>query len=98
MPRLEELQAQGHPLRHLDRDVPLSSLEAPVLSANAYLGARGIRTALEQGADLVLCPRVTDAALVLGPAAWRFGWADDDWDRLAAGTRVPRARYGAGWA
>ena len=33
----------------------------------------------------MICPRVTDAALTLGPAAWRFGWARDDWDRLAAG-------------
>src|SRR5207245_2440568 len=41
--------------------------------------------ALERGADLVICPRVTDAALTLGPAAWRFGWKRDDWDALAAG-------------
>jgi hypothetical protein len=84
-PALEKLQAEGIPLTHLDKGVPLSSLEAPVLSANAYLGAWGIVAALERGADVVVCPRVTDAALVLGPAAWRFGWARDDWDRLAAG-------------
>ncbi len=65
--------------------MPLSSLKAPVLSANAYLGAWGIVEALERGADLVICPRVTDAALALGPAAWKFGWRRDDWDRLAAG-------------
>jgi len=41
--------------------------------------------ALERGADVVICPRVTDAALTLGPAAWKFGWARDDWNRLAAG-------------
>ena len=55
-----------------------------MLSANAYLGGFGIAKALARGADLVICPRVTDAALVVGPAAWRFGWARDDWDRLAA--------------
>ncbi len=85
MPQLQELQAAGETLDHLDKGVPLSSLEAPVLSANAYLGGWGIAAALEQGADLVICPRVTDAALTLGPAAWKFGWARDDWDRLAAG-------------
>ncbi len=53
--------------------------------ANAYLGGWGIAAALERGADLVICPRVTDAALTLGPAAWKFGWKRDDWDRLAAG-------------
>ncbi len=82
--RLETLQAQGEPFTHLDKGVPLSTLAAPVLSANAYLGGFGIAAALERGADLVICPRVTDAALVVGPAAWRFGWARDDWDRLAS--------------
>jgi hypothetical protein len=85
MPTLAELQARGERLAHLDTGVPLSTLGAPVLSANAYLGAWGIVAALERGADLVICPRVTDAALTLGPAAWKFGWKRDDWDRLAAG-------------
>jgi hypothetical protein len=85
MPQLADLQAQGVPLTHLDKGIPLSSLHAPVLSANAYLGGWGIAAALERGADLVLCPRVTDAALALGPAAWKFGWRRDDWDRLASG-------------
>jgi hypothetical protein len=83
LPRLAELQAAGEELRHLDHGTPLSELEHEVLSANAYLGGFGIVTALEQGADLVICPRVTDAAVVVGPAAWRFGWARDDWDQLA---------------
>ena len=85
MPKLAELQAKGVSLDHLDKGTPLSALEGPVLSANAYLGGFGIVEALERGADLVICPRVTDAALTLGPAAWKFGWARDDWDRLAAG-------------
>ena len=85
LPRLDELQEAGERLEHLDKGVPLSSLAAPILSANAYLGAWGIAAALDQGADLVICPRVTDAALTLGPAAWKFRWARDDWDRLAAG-------------
>jgi hypothetical protein len=85
MQSLAGLQARGEPFTHLDKGIPLSALREPVLSANAYLGGWGIAAALEQGADLVICPRVTDAALTLGPAAWRFGWARDDWDRLAAG-------------
>ena len=84
LPKLAELQAQGEPLTHLDQGIPLSALAAPVLSANAYLGGFGIAKALERGADVVICPRVTDAAIVVGPAAWRFGWARDDWDRLAS--------------
>ena len=53
------------------------------MSANAYLGGWGIAAALQAGADVVVCPRVTDAALVVGPAAWWWDWALDDWDALA---------------
>ena len=84
LPRLDELRSSGEPFTHLDRGVDLATLEEPVLSANVYLGGWGIARALELGADLVICPRVTDASLVVGPAAWRFGWAQDDWDRLAS--------------
>lgn len=84
LPRLAELQQQGEALAHMDKGMPLRALSAPILSANAYLGAWGIAEALARGADCVICPRVTDAALVVGPAAWRFGWQRDDWDRLAS--------------
>lgn len=67
-------------LDHLDTGAPLTG--DPV-SANAYLGGWGIARALAEGADVVVCPRVTDAALVVGPAAWWWGWQHDDWDRLA---------------
>jgi hypothetical protein len=83
LPKLAELQARGERLAHMDKGIPLGALEAPVLSANAYLGGFGIAAALEHGADLVICPRVTDASLVVGPAAWRFSWAREDWDALA---------------
>ena len=43
----------------------------------------GISAALASGADIVVTGRVTDAALVVGPAAWWHGWAIADWDRLA---------------
>jgi hypothetical protein len=84
LPRLAEFQSRGIEMRHLDKGTPLASLQAQVVTANAYLGGWGIAEALRRGADVVLCPRVTDAALVVGPTAWKFGWARDDWDRLAA--------------
>jgi len=83
--KLGEWQRMGHALAHLDRGRPLKDLRAPVVTANAYLGGWGIAEALAQGADVVITGRVTDAALALGPAAWKFGWKRDDWDRLAAG-------------
>lgn len=70
-------------LRHLETGTPLSPSDGMPMTANAYLGAWGIATALARGADIVITGRVTDAALVVGPAAWAHGWALDDWDALA---------------
>lgn len=53
------------------------------IAANAYLGAWGIAAALDACADIVVTGRVTDASLVVGPAAAHFGWSRTDYDRLA---------------
>ncbi len=53
------------------------------LTANAYLGAWGIADCLRAGADVVVTGRVTDASVVVGPAAAHFGWGRHDYDRLA---------------
>ncbi|MFJ4986104.1 acyclic terpene utilization AtuA family protein [Streptomyces sp. NPDC088732] len=81
--RLPELQAQGHRFAHLATGRSLADAGVRPVTANAYLGAWGITQALRAGADVVICGRVTDASLVVGPAAWAFDWAHDDWDRLA---------------
>ncbi|KRB64156.1 acyclic terpene utilization AtuA family protein [Noviherbaspirillum sp. Root189] len=54
--------------------------------ANAYIGATAIADALRAGADIVVCGRVADPSLTLGPALAHFNWALDDWNRLARGT------------
>ena len=54
-----------------------------VLTANAYLGAWGIVGCLNSGADIVVTGRVTDASVVVGPAAAHFGWGPRDYDRIA---------------
>ncbi|WP_327291850.1 acyclic terpene utilization AtuA family protein [Streptomyces sp. NBC_01198] len=81
--RLPELQARGHDFAHLASGRPLAGSGVQALTANAYLGGWGITQALRSGADVVICGRVTDASLVVGPAAWAHGWAPDDWDALA---------------
>ncbi|WTR09411.1 DUF1446 domain-containing protein [Streptomyces sp. NBC_00144] len=73
----------GVPVRvaHVEGDaLPLPD---GALTANAYLGGAGITACLRGGADVVVTGRVTDAALVSGPAAWHFGWGPDDLDQLA---------------
>jgi hypothetical protein len=53
------------------------------LAANAYLGAWGIADCLRNGADVVVTGRVTDASVIVGPAAAHFGWGRTDYDALA---------------
>ncbi|PPJ26638.1 DUF1446 domain-containing protein [Nocardia nova] len=81
--RLDELRDAGHLFGHLDTGEPFTAHGENPLAANAYLGGWGITAALAGGADIVICGRVTDASLVLGPAAWWHDWAPDAWDELA---------------
>jgi hypothetical protein len=80
--RLAELRADGERFVNLDTGEPLAA-DAPVVTANAYLRARPIADALAAGAQVVVTGRVTDAALVVGPALHAFGWADGDLDPIA---------------
>jgi hypothetical protein len=81
---LDELQAAGHTMCSLDTGAPLADLGVRPIAANAYLGGWGIAAALREGADIVVCGRVTDASLTVGPAAWWHDWRQTDWNELAA--------------
>jgi hypothetical protein len=83
--RLEELVDQGHALRHMETGAPLVDVLDQVASANAYIGAGPIVKALQQDATVVVTGRSTDTALTYGPMMHEFGWAADQWDRIAAG-------------
>lgn len=80
--RLPELRAGGERFENLDTGEPLPA-DARVVTANAYVRARPIADALAAGAQVVVTGRVTDAALVVGPALHAFGWADTDVDAIA---------------
>lgn len=80
---LPGLRERNGDFPNLETGDPLPSAAGFVYTANAYLGAWGIVRALEDGADIVVCPRVTDASLVVGAAAWWHGWERTDFDRLA---------------
>lgn len=86
MPQLDALLARGIELKNMDTGEPLSSVRPLVQSANVYLGAWPVVEALRQGADIVVCGRVTDTGLALAPMIHEFGWGAEDWNRLAAGT------------
>jgi hypothetical protein len=83
--RVPDLLADGVDLANMDTGQGLAQAGVQPVTASAYLGSWGITRALAAGADIVICPRVTDAALTVGPAAWWHGWERGDWDRLAGG-------------
>ncbi len=83
IPMMDKLTDLGEKFSNLDKDLELKDYSKKPITANAYLGAWGIKEALDNGADVVVCPRVTDAAVVIGPAAWKFNWSRDQYDELA---------------
>ena len=74
------------------RELPVKELETDkampkgMVSINAYLGAAGVRQALELGADMVITGRCVDSAVVLGPLMYEFDWKYNEYDKLAAGS------------
>ena len=79
--RIDALRQAGH--REMFSG---ASFPDEVMSINAYLGARPIAAALDAGAEVVITGRCVDSAVTLGPLMHEFGWTDNDYDRLAAGT------------
>nr|UYO77188.1 duf1446 domain-containing protein [Trichoderma balearicum] len=59
-----------------------SPKEMPILAANAFLGYRAIKKGLDEGADILICGRVSDASPVIGAAAWWYNWSESDFDQL----------------
>jgi hypothetical protein len=66
---------------------PLSSY-GPLVSANAYLGAEAILPAIESGANVIITGRMADPSLFVAPIVHWYGWALDEWNRVAAATTV----------
>jgi len=83
--RLDDLMAAGHELKNMDTGAPLSTIRDRVMSANAYIGSEPIVEALALGANVVVIGRSTDTALTMAPLRHEFGWAADDWNKMASG-------------
>ena len=78
LPKLKKLEIQ-----EIDTK---KTLPNSCLSINAYLGAPGIVTALEEGADIVITGRCVDSAMVLAPLMYEFGWSIKDYNLLSSGS------------
>ena len=86
MDRLDEFLENGIKLRNMDSGAELVTVRDRIQSANVYLGAWPMVDALNQDAQIVITGRATDTGLTLAPLIHEFGWAANDWDRLASGT------------
>lgn len=84
--RLNHLAHSGVALDNMETREPFRAIGHKILSANAYFGAWPIVEALGKGAQIVITGRTTDTGITLAPMIHEFGWKEDDWDKLAAGT------------
>lgn len=88
---IDGLMDEGVSFANLDTGADLATVRAQLTHAAVYTGCEGIVDALRLGADVVICGRVTDIALYLGPLVHEFGWALDNWQRLGMATVVAHA-------
>jgi hypothetical protein len=72
----------------MEEEGTLADIDLPVVGMNAYIGVDALLPALEAGADVVMGGRLADPSLTLAPLVHRFGWSEQDWARLGAGTLV----------
>lgn len=86
LPRIPELTASGIRFTNMETGEDFAGVRGRLASANVYFGAAPIAQALREGAQIVVTGRTTDTGLTLAPMLHEFGWAGDDWDRMAAGT------------
>jgi hypothetical protein len=84
--RIDSIIAFGCELNNMENGKPLETIKEKLLSANVYFGAFPIVEGLRLGADIVITGRTTDTGLTLAPMIYEFGWKDDDYDLLSAGT------------
>ena len=85
-PTLAELQKEGVSFENMDTGADFDTIMDKVYSANVYINSSTISDALDKGSQIVLAGRVSDPGLALGPCIYEFGWKDQDYDLLAAGT------------
>lgn len=82
---LYELTAAGERFTNMETGGDFFKVRSKISSANIYLGAEPVVKALDAGCQIIVTGRVTDTGLTLAPMIHEFGWAMDDWDKMASG-------------
>jgi hypothetical protein len=83
--QLYELTAAGEKFTNMETGANFDGVRHKITSANVYLGAEPVVAALKAGCHIIVTGRVTDTGITLAPMIHEFGWAMDDWDKMAAG-------------
>ncbi len=84
--RIDDIISKGCELNNMETNESIIPVKGKLLSANVYFGAFPIVEGLKQGADIVITGRTTDTGLTLAPMIYEFGWKENDFDLLSAGT------------
>ena len=82
---IDKLESQGAKFTNMETGDDFASVKSSLLAANTYFGATPVVAALEKNPNIVITGRVTDTGITLASMIKSFGWALNDWDRLAAG-------------
>ena len=82
---LYELTAAGERFSNMETGEDFFGVRSKISSANIYLGAEPVVKALDAGCHIIVTGRVTDTGITLAPMIHEFGWAMDDWDKMASG-------------
>lgn len=85
MPELERLSSLGETFENMETGESFGPIRSRLTSANVYFGAEPVVKALQAGCKIIVTGRVTDTGITLAPMLHEFGWANDDWDKIAAG-------------
>jgi Acyclic terpene utilisation family protein AtuA len=84
--RMDEIISNGCELNNMENGESILKVKDKILSANVYFGAFPIVEGLKKGADIIITGRTTDTGLTLAPMIYEFGWNENDFDLLSAGT------------
>ena len=84
--RVDEIFFSGCELNNMDTGESIKYVKDKLLSANVYFGAFPVVDALKRGADIIITGRTTDTGLTLAPMIYEFGWKQNDYNLLSAGT------------
>ena len=84
--KIQDMNSKGIAFENLDTGEPFEKIKNKICSANVYIDSFSIARALSKDAQIVLAGRVSDPGLALGPMIHEFGWTNNDFNKLAAGT------------